>query len=64
MRLLGYIVYSVVWLPVVILFTTLGWIEELISGLIMGIKVKVIFKSMWEAIRDSFINDVNFIKYG
>jgi hypothetical protein len=63
-RLIGYIVYSVIWLPVTIPMTVLNALEEFITYLVQGKSVKECCKDVLKGIRDSIKYDINFVRNG
>lgn len=63
-RILGYIVYVMLWSPVVIIALIILPILALIQGLKIGMTIKQIAEGYWESLKFSIKHDVDFIKTG
>ena len=63
-RILGYIVYVMLWSPVIVLALVILPIMALYKGLKIGMTVEQITKGYLESLKFSVIHDVNFIKTG
>lgn len=63
-RVLGYIVYVMLWSPVIVLALVILPIMALYKGLKIGMTVEQITKGYLESLKFSVMHDVNFIKTG
>ena len=63
-RILGYIVYVMLWSPVIVLALVILPIMALYKGLKIGMTVEQITKGYLESLKFSVMHDVNFIKTG
>lgn len=63
-RILGYIVYVMLWSPVIVLALVILPILALYKGLKIGMTVEQITKGYLESLKFSVMHDVNFIKTG
>lgn len=63
-RVMGYIVYNIFWLPIVIPVLVLAPIMVLIMGIRNGWKIKTVMQEYFKELKNSFEHDKNFIKTG
>ena len=63
-RLLGYILYTVLWLPVIVVVLVLFPIVEILLAIRAGTPVKEAVKAIKTYVTDSIKHDMKFIKTG
>lgn len=64
MRMFGYIIYVILWLPVIILALVILPITALIKGVKNGMTVTEIAKGYWEAFKFSVKHNAKLINSG
>ena len=63
-RILGYIVYTILWMPVIILVAILGPLMWLCIGIRLGCSAADCMRGYAEILKRSIKHDVDFIRYG
>lgn len=63
-RVLGYIVYAVLWSPVIVILLLVLPVVWLVIFTRAGFTVKEAMQSLFKALKASIMHDVNFLKTG
>lgn len=63
-RVLGYILYNILWLPIIAPILVLAPIMVFVIGIRNGWKLKTVMQAYFDKLKSSFEHDKNFIKTG
>lgn len=63
-RMLGYVMYNIFWLPIIIPVLVLAPIMALVIGIRNGWRIKTVMRGYFDELKNSFEHDKNFIKTG
>ena len=63
-RILGYIVYTALWAPFIILISVVAPIVLLIIAIRNGLRIREVMRWYWSKLKEGFAHDKNFIDPG